>query len=181
MKKTILVLLVLLLTVGFSVSATSGDNVQVTLGANIPQILQIYFSDQNPANSQGTAGGNTKTYTITDWVENTFDSNYNVLGNQYSTGISVIERSNRSYVVTIGSDNTFELLNGTEAIPYTLHYGDDDFNSETTPLTINETKTTGLGTTKTIGMTLDSEYSESETMLSEGTYSDTLTFTISAE
>lgn len=81
--------------------------------------------------------------------------------------------SNTAYVVSVASSNSFEFSNGTDGLPYTLHWNGSPV---TNPSALENGASGVANASRTIGVS----YAAAPGTAEVGTYTDTLTFTISS-
>lgn len=137
-------------------AATTGS---ITLSGSIPQTISIVVSGQGSYNNLNLSSS------TTDLVV-----------------ANVIERCNimTGYSVSISSANNGQLKNGTLGqIPYTAKYNNTSFSLSSTPVTVTDvtSQTSIVNVPKQLTITYSATDPES---IMAGTYSDTLTFTITA-
>lgn len=95
---------------------------------------------------------------------------------QDSQEITITERSNNKtgYEVTISTENDFNLVQGSDSIPYDFVYGGVSYTTPTGSVLVTDSseKTIGLGTERIFKIEVLTDFPVS------GTYTDNLTFTI---
>lgn len=85
---------------------------------------------------------------------------------------TITETSNVAYDVSVNSTNGYTFANGSDSMPYSLYYG----GSVVSGNGVVNSGTFANGVVKTVSITYNAASG-----LDPGTYSDTLTFTISAQ
>ena len=163
LKKVILVLSFISLTVSMAFSVTTGN---LVISGTVPQILDIQVL---------AAAGSTSL----DLTKNVPDQHIG----------DIVERSNvtAGYTVTISSANAatgtphFKGVNpsNTDTLDYTLKYNGSPINFTGGSALISDvnSKTATIGSTKSINLSYDG----TSNFLNADSYSDTLTFTIAAK
>jgi len=131
----------------------------ITLSGTVPQVISVVVAPQTGYNN----------------LDLTTTTNNLVVAN-------IIEQSNvtTGYSVTVSSTNSGQLKNGTVGqVTYTAKYNNVSFNLTSTPVTITNvtSQTTPANPTKPLSISYTGVAASS---LMNGSYSDTLTFTITA-
>lgn len=142
-------------TCKWSNAATTGS---ITISGVVPKVVSITVTS--------VAGFNTLDLTSTQTA---------------LTVANVQEQSNDSlgYSVTIASANAGKLVNGSNNIAYAAKYNNVSFTLSTTPVTVTTQRAQTVVVNTTKPLTIAYTGVPSANMMS-GTYSDTLTFTVSA-
>lgn len=148
-KRTLLMLLVLVVVSGFAVAQTS-DSATLFLSGVVGDFVDIAV---NPAPAATNLA-------------------LNVAQSAPLQVATVVETSNTSYEVTATSANTFNFSDGTTNLPYTLYYDGSAVASS------GDVVSSGASANN-VSRTVEVTYPAAPGGTTSGTYSDTVTFQIS--
>ena len=150
MKKVLMILIVLLAVVSMGAFAQITDTATLFLSGTVGNYVSITVTPNASAPSLALAAGQSSPLQVA----------------------TVTETSNTSYTVTASSANSFNFTDGTDNLPYTLYYDGSPVASGT-PVASGSSAS---GVSRPVSVT----FPAAPTSATTGTYSDTVTFTISA-
>lgn len=148
MKKMLVILTVLLFAVSMGAFAQITDSASLNLSGTVGDFVSISVAPEPAATSLALSSGQASQLQVA----------------------TVTVSSNVAYDVTVSSSNTFSFTDGTDNVPYELYYDGSQVTSNNQNV---ESGTTANGSTKPVAVTY-----AAATGVSPGTYSDTVTFTI---
>ena len=151
MKKVLMILIVLLAVVSMGAFAQITDTATLFLSGTVGNYVSITVTPNASATSLALAAGQSSPLQVA----------------------TVTETSNTSYSVTADSANGFSFTDGTDNLSYTLYYDGSPVASS------GDTVATGSsasGVSRPVSVT----FPAAPTNATTGTYTDTVTFTISA-
>lgn len=149
MKKLVIILTVLLVAVSMGAFAQITDTATLNLSGTVGDFVSITVSPDPAASSLALSGGQ---------------------GPQLQVG-TVTVSANVAYDITVASTNNFDFSDGTNTLAYSFYYDGTLVGSSGASV---ETGTTANGVTRPVAVT----YAAPGPSLPTGTYTDTLTFTI---
>ncbi len=150
MKKMFLILTVLLFGVAMGAFAQITDSATLNLSGTVGDFVSINVTPEPAATNLALSSGQSSQLQVA----------------------TVTISSNVGYDVDVNSTNTFNFTDGTEDVPYNLYYDGTVVSSNGD---VVESGSSANGATRPVAVTYNAA-----TGVDPGTYSDTVTFTISS-
>lgn len=150
MKKMFLILTVLLFAVSMGAFAQITDSATLNLSGTVGDFVSINVTPESAATNLALSSGQSSQLQVA----------------------TVTISSNVGYDVDVNSANTFNFTDGAEDVPYSLYYDGTVVSSNGD---VVESGSSANGATRPVAVTYNAA-----TGVDPGTYSDTVTFTISS-